>query len=62
MPKFRITFFDRVTVDISAQNGTEAKASARAKRGLSKSECKITGVEQLADAPPLAPVGNGGGQ
>lgn len=62
MPRFRVTFFDRVTVDISATTGTEAKAAARVKRGLSKSECKITGVEQLADAPAPAPVGTGGDQ
>jgi hypothetical protein len=62
MPTFRITFFDKVTVDIGATNGTEAKAAARVKRGLTKSQCKITGVEQLADAPPLAPVGTRGDQ
>lgn len=62
MPRFRITFFDLVTVDVSATNGTEAKTAARAKRGLSKSECKITRVEPLADAPAAVPSAVGGDQ
>ena len=60
MPRFRITFFDNVTVDITATTGTEAKAAARVKRGLTKSECKITNVEQLADAPASIPAATGG--
>jgi hypothetical protein len=55
MDKFTITFADGVTIDVEANNGTEAKATARTQRGVKKSECKIANVAPAeAPAPPAA--------
>ena len=52
MGRFRIHFADGKSVDVSADNGTAAKASARALRGLTKTQCQILRVDTLdADSP-----------
>jgi hypothetical protein len=55
MQTFRVTWVDGVTLDVKAENGTQAKELGRRERRLTKSQMQIARVEPIADEPPAEP-------
>jgi hypothetical protein len=55
MDRYLVTWADGVALTVTAETGTEAKAIARAQRGVKKSECRIASVGAVP-APEPAPT------
>ena len=60
--RFRVHFEDGHVENVTADNGTAAKADARRSYGVRKEKCKIVRVEPLDPVPATSGAAQEGGR